>query len=302
MNKKLITILAAAAVGLSACSYANVGPGYQAVVVDGYWMIPTDPVVKGCISPEKSQNEITNQVFQYPARQISFDATGGEGSERGAYEVTSNAKEPARLGVPVVFTFDLTTDCEALKRFHKDFATKYVKSEGKVDDTPEWVQLLNYVIGQPAEVVLSQLSQKYTWREIWNDEKVRITFQEELLKRIPEASKQRTNGEQFFENFQVLVTKPWLLDQELQAAITREQQAIADAKATEAKGVAEANAALKKAEADVLAAEAETKVAQQQALQKQAIIAGFPSVDAYLKALCIERNCNPFQPVIVPQP
>ena len=50
---------------LSGCSYASVGAGEQAVVVDGYWMIPTDPVVKGCIEPENSQNEITNHVYRY---------------------------------------------------------------------------------------------------------------------------------------------------------------------------------------------------------------------------------------------
>ena len=69
---------------LSGCSYASVGAGEQAVVVDSYWMIPTDPTVKGCIEPENSQNEITNQVYRYPARQISWDATGdpGPGADR----------------------------------------------------------------------------------------------------------------------------------------------------------------------------------------------------------------------------
>ena len=98
---------------LSGCSYASVGAGEQAVVVDGYWMIPTDPTVKGCIEPENSQNEITNAVYRYPARQISWDATGDPGSERGPYVVVSNAKAPADMNVPVVVTFDLTSDCRS---------------------------------------------------------------------------------------------------------------------------------------------------------------------------------------------
>lgn len=301
MNKALIAA-AAAVITLSGCSYANVGPGQQAVVVDGYWMIPTDPAVKGCIAPEHSQNEITNQVFQYPARQISWDATGQTGSERNPYEVVSNAKAPAKLAVPVVITFDLTTDCEQLKKFHADFATKYIHTEGKVDETQEWIDLLNYVISQPAELVLSQLSQKYEWRQIWNDEAIRLEYQDELLKQVPGASQKRTNGQEFFKNFQVSVLKPLILDQGLQDAITREQTAIADARANEAKGVSDANARKAKADADVRAAQAETEVARQEALQKQAVIAGYPNVEDYLKAICIENHCNPYQPTyVVPQ-
>ena len=242
MNKTAVALGISMAL-LSGCSYASVGAGEQAVVVDGYWMIPTDPTVKGCIEPENSQNEITNEVYRYPARQISWDATGDPGSERGPYVVVSNAKAPADMNVPVVVTFDLTSDCEKLKQFHRDFGTKYngwLNDDGTV--SAGWVELLNYVIGQPLQDTLNGVAQKYTWQQIWNDEQARAEFRNALLTSLPNASRARTNGVDFFTNFQVTVLMPTPVNPELKAAIEREQAAIQNAQATQAQGVAEANA------------------------------------------------------------
>ena len=152
------------------------------------------------------------------------------------------------------------------------------------------------MIGQPAEQTLISVAQKYPWREIWNDEKVRIEFQEALRNALPNVSKARTDGKEFFTNFQVTVMKPDPVDAGLKEAIIAEQKAIADARAAEAKGVADANAARAKAEADKAAAQAQTELARQVALQKQAEISGYPSVDDYLKSKAIEAGQNPYQP------
>jgi regulator of protease activity HflC (stomatin/prohibitin superfamily) len=291
------------AVSLSACSYASMGPGEQGVVQDGYWMIPTDPALVGCIAPERSQNEITNEVYRYPARQISWDATGDPGSERGPYVVVSSAKAPADVNVPVVVTFDLTTDCEKLKQFHRDFGTKYsgwLNEDGTV--SLGWTELLNYVVGQPLQDTLNAVAQNYTWKEIWNDDSVRSKFRDALTKSLPGASKARTDNTEFFTNFQVTVLKPTPVNPELKAAIEREQAAVQNAQATQAQGVAEANAKTAKAEADIKAAEAETRVAEQEALKRAAELKGYPTPDDYLRALAIEQGLNPYQPTyVVPQ-
>lgn len=146
------------------------------------------------------------------------------------------------------------------------------------------------------EQTLISIAQKYPWRDIWNDEKVRIEFQNALRDALPVASKARTDGNQYFANFQVTVMKPDPVDEGLKAAIIAEQKAIADARAAEAKGVADANAAKAKADADVKTAYAQTELARQQALQKQAEIAGYPTVDDYLRNKLIENGGNPFQP------
>lgn len=289
---------------LSSCA-TQIGPGQTAVKVDDYALIPTDPKVEGCIEPETSEFNPPGgfKAYRYPSRQISWDATGSPDSEAEPTIVVSNATAPAELRVPVVITFDLTTDCAMLMDFHRDFGTKY---QGWLDDnglvTTGWVNLLRYVIGQPAEQVLISVAQKYTWREIWNDEKVRIEFQNALRDALPGASRARTDGREFFTNFQVTVMKPDPVESGLKEAIIAEQKAIADARAAEAKGVADANAAKAKAEADKAAAQAQTELARQRALQKQAEIAGYPDVDAYLRAIAIENGQNPYQPTyVVPQ-
>lgn len=289
---------------LSSCA-TQIGPGQTAIKVDDYLLIPADPKVDGCIDPETSAFNPPGgfTAYRYPSRQISWDATGSPDSEADPTIVVSNATAPAELRVPVVITFDLTSDCGMLMDFHRDFGTKYqgwLDNDGLV--TTGWVNLLRYVIGQPAEQVLISVAQKYTWREIWNDEKVRIEFQNALRDALPGASRARTDGREFFTNFQVTVMKPDPMDEGLKDAIIAEQKAIADARAAEAKGVADANAARAKADADVITAKAQTELARQVALQKQAEIAGYPDVEAYLRALAIENGQNPYQPTyVVPQ-
>lgn len=304
LSKKVSAVILAAAVTLplAACS-TSVPAGVQAVKVDDYAFIPTDPTVEGCIEPEQNQFNPPGgfSAYMYPARQISYDANDDKDAEAPSIIVVSNAEAPAELKVPVTVTFDLTTDCEKLKQFHRDFGTKFqgwLDSDGLVTDG--WKNLLKYVIGQPLQNTLVSIAQKYPWRSIWNDEKIRIEFQNALAKTLPQVSKERTNGVEYFTNFQVTVMKPDPVDGGLKSAIIAEQKAIADARAAEAKGVADANASKAKAEAEVSTAKAQTELARQVALQKQAEIAGYPDVDAYLRDQAIKNGQNPFQPVIVP--
>lgn len=280
------------ALTMTSCSASEIQSGQQAVVVDGSWAIPTDPKILGCIAPETSEYTTTNDVYRYPSRQISWDATGGSGSERSAYTVVSNISAPAELTVPVVVTFDLTTDCDKLSDFHRNFGTKYngwLNEDGSV--TQGWIDLLNYVIGQPLEQTLLPIAQKYTWQEIWNDEGIRVEFQQAVLKNLPTASQARTNGTEYFSGFQVTVLKPEPVNQDLKDLIEKEQA-----------GIAEANGKKAAAEASVFAAQAETRQAEAEALKKQAEISGYPTVEAYLEAQMIEAGLNPRQPTyVVPQ-
>ncbi|ALY07372.1 hypothetical protein SEA_WIGGLEWIGGLE_52 [Mycobacterium phage Wigglewiggle] len=311
MNRKkiaAIALAAAAALPVVACS-TSVPAGVTAIKVEDYAFIPTDPTVEGCIKPETNEfNPIGGfKAYMYPARQISYDALDTEGAEAPATVVVSNREAPAELKVPVTVTFDLTQDCELLKQFHRDFGTKY---QGWLNDdgttSQGWKDLLNYVVGQPLQNTLVSIAQKYEWRKIWNDEAVRVEFQNALRETLPKVSRDRTNGVDYFTNFQVTVMKPDPVDPTLKQAIIAEQQAIAQANATKAKGVADAEAAEAKADADVKAAEAQTKVAEQEALKRRAEVGGYPSIEAYLDAQeiaakreAIARGINPYPSPIV---
>jgi hypothetical protein len=306
---KMAALTAMAVIPLAACSVSTPA-GVQAVKVKDSYVLPVSPTVEGCMAPEQNELQYPGNVFKtfnYPSRQISWDANEDKNAEAPSTVVVSNAEAPAELKVPVTVTFDLTKDCEKLKQFHRDFGTKY---QGQLDEngniTQGWINLVNYVIGQPLRNTLVSIAQKYSWRQIWNDEKVRAEFQQALTDTLPKVSKERTNNVEYFTNFQVTVMKPDPVDATLKQAIIAEQQAVAQAAATKAKGVADAQAAQAKADADVKAAVAQTEVARQQALQKQAEIAGFPSVDAYLrqkeidvKEEAVNRNINPWPSPIV---
>ncbi|ASR86977.1 hypothetical protein SEA_NICHOLAS_48 [Mycobacterium phage Nicholas] len=308
MNRKRIAAFAVAALAvlpIVACS-TSVPAGVTAVKVEDYAFIPTDPTVEGCIKPETNEyNPIGGfKAYMYPARQISYDALDAPDAEAPATVVVSNASAPAELKVPVTVTFDLTQDCEQLKNFHRDFGTKYqgwLNDDGTVSQG--WKDLLNYVVGQPLQNTLVSIAQKYEWRKIWNDEAVRVEFQNALRETLPKVSRDRTDGVDYFTNFQVTVMKPDPVDANLKSAIIAEQNSIAQARAAEAKGVADANAAKAKAEADVAAAVAQTKVAEQEALKRAAEIRGYPDVDSYLKAVAIEKGITPWpSPVIAGAP
>ncbi|ALA48466.1 lipoprotein [Mycobacterium phage Lolly9] len=308
MNRKRIAAFAVAALAvlpIVACS-TSVPAGVTAVKVEDYAFIPTDPTVEGCIKPETNEyNPIGGfKAYMYPARQISYDALDAQDAEAPATVVVSNASAPAELKVPVTVTFDLTQDCEQLKNFHRDFGTKYqgwLNDDGSVSQG--WKDLLNYVVGQPLQNTLVSIAQKYEWRKIWNDEAVRVEFQNALRETLPKVSRDRTDGVDYFTNFQVTVMKPDPVDPNLKSAIIAEQNSIAQARAAEAKGVADANAAKAKAEADVAAAVAQTKVAEQEALKRAAEIRGYPSAEDYLKAIAIEKGITPWpSPVIAGAP
>ncbi|MGB4762164.1 MAG: SPFH domain-containing protein [Candidatus Saccharimonas sp.] len=278
-----------ALIGLTACS-KSAESGQMGIVVNGD-LFPVDPEIIGCMQPETTEWHIMNDVYKYPARQISWDATGGSGSERGPYRVVSNASAPAELNVPVVVTFDLTRDCEQLKEFHRLLGTKYQAWQNDDGTSSEgWISLLNYVVGQQLEGTLVSVAQKYTWQQIWNDEAVRAEFEQALRTELPGKIKERSSGHEFFTNITVSVLKPEPADEGLKNAIAQQQAS-----------VAQADSARAAAEAQVVSAEAETRVAQQKALQKQAEISGFPTIDDYLRAQLIAAGGNPYQPTwIVP--
>lgn len=292
MNRKKIAaiLLATAAVLPSVVACTSVPAGSQGVLVDSVG----DPKVSGCQGPETMEFHPFSDVNTYPSRQISWEATGEKDSEAKPTRVTSNAKEPAELDVPYIITFDMAGGCDQLKEFYREFGTKY----------SDWNGLLRYVVGQPAENVVVTTAQRYTWREIWNDDVVRAEFQKALADALPEVSKARTNGKVYFVNFQVMVMKPTLVSEQLRNYIAADQENQANAKAIEAKGVAEANAQKAAAEARTKQAEAEVAQARAEAEKKRAEIAGYPDVESYLRAQCIEKSpCTPWpSPIIAGAP
>lgn len=307
MKPVITSVVAAAAIALSGsgCAYHAMTSAQQAVVQNGSFFPGADKYMKECIKPGETKNEPFNDVFIFPARQIAWNASNDANAKpnRGPYVVVASAQAPAEMDVPVSVTFDLTQDCDKLKKFYSEFAAGYggvLNDDGSESDG--WKALINHVIGQPLQDTLNGVAQKYPWQEIWNNENVRTEFRLEIDRQLPQASKARTNGTEYFSNFQVTVLKPTPVNQELKNAIEAQQAATQRALAVQAEAVGQANADKAKAEAELQTAIAQTKVAEQQALQRQAEIKGFGTVEAYERWVAIQRGLNPYQPQIVPVP
>lgn len=300
MKKKFLPVMFAA-LAASLVSCADVSAGQQAVEVDSYG----DPTVSDCAKEETQVSTWTVDLYRYPARQVSWDASDDPNAtpERGPYDVLS--KDQTYMKIPVTIQMDLTTDCEKLKQFHRDYGTKY---QGWLNDdgtTSEgWKDLLTYVISQPAEIALTSISRNFDYQQIWNDETVRVEYQKQLLDQLPKESARRTGGVEYFTNFRVDVLKPYPAEERVRKAKSDEISAAAEANTKKITAESDANAREAAAKAEERANTAEAAAQRAEAAKKQAEIAGFgtgpEAVDAWLKSLCIEKApaCTPWpQPV-----
>lgn len=287
--KKIIVAVAAVASVLTGCATASTGPDLKALHYSGGSF--SAKKFKGCLEPSsRSGYDPGDKYVAFPTRQISYDATGGKGSEAKAFTVVS--KDNAELYVPATVTFSLDTDCDVLRKFYETIGARYnagFDASGDSGDPPEgWVDLLNYVIGKPLDTTLDRVAQNYDYRAVWNDPAVKSQFEQEVNQNI-ETLVNRQAGGDFFKDFTVLILKPDPKDPGLKQAIADEQNA-----------VAQANAAKAKADADVKTAQAQLALQKAQAQAKQAEIQGYGGIENFLKHECIEKGCNPYQPIIVP--
>ena len=308
VNRKLAAVLAAVSVGLVGCSSIN--PGQQAVLVDS-WGAPT---VSDCAKEETMVSYFGNTIRLFPARQITWDANNDPGAERGPYTALSKpASAPpapdappdpnfstgqAEMAVPVTITFDLTTDCEKLKTFYRDYATQdsgWLNDDGGVSDG--WKKLLTRVVSQPAEQAIIAVTQKYPWQKVWNDEEVRREYVTALQNQLPKESAARTGGQEYFTGFKVIVGKPYPTDQSLRDNVALIQTNQAKADAERIRLTAQANAEKAAAEAQQAAAAAQQAAEKAKADVTKAQIGAYPDIDAYLRAQCRENpTCHQSAP------
>lgn len=294
MKKTIGGIVAALGLLLAGC--ASVSAPSDLIFVHYSGGAATSKQFQNCLEPStRSGFDPGDGYYGYPTRQISYEASSESGAERGRFTVVSD--DNAELYVPIRITFQLDIKCETLRKMHEEIGSRYGAAIKEGDDPNDdgetssadypdgWVNLLNDVIGKPADATLDRIAQKYEWRDVWNNEEVRVEMEQELEDDIEAMVNEQAGGD-FFTGFTVLVLKPDPVSTDLKNAVAAEQQAIA-----------EANAAKQKAEADIATAEAQERLAKAQAEAKRAEIQGFGSIENYLLAKCIESpSCgNPFR-------
>ena len=251
-----------------------------------------------CLEPSnRSGFDPGDGYYFYPTRQISYEASQEKNSERGRFTVVSD--DNAELYVPIRVTMQLDTKCETLRKFHEEIGARYnayIEDGNDSSDYPQgWIDLLNDVVGKPLDATVDRVAQKYEWREVWNNEEVRVEMEYEIEQSI-EGMVNAQSGGDFFTDFTVLVNKPDPVNPALKDAIANEQTKVADGQAREAE-----------AKADKAVAEAQEAVKRAEAANKRAEIEGYrldgmtnkEALEAYLESLRIAAGLNSEQPTYI---
>lgn len=289
MKKTKLLIAAAFAVLLStmmtACGYSV--PSDMVAIRVGAG--PTEAKkIKGCVnSNERDWFWQTNDSYYYfPTNEREWDATGQKGSDTG--RMKSITLDNVEMLIPVTVRFTLKTECDDLKDFYTRYARRYgVKFSNDGSYNEEWITLLRKLVGDPTDQSLDRIVQGYNWRDVWKNPETKTEIEKKLNDALQSKTSllvQTAKGE-FFEGISVLVGTPEPLNDALRTAVAEEQTRVSQAQSEEAQ-----------ARADAAKAEAQLAVSRAEAAKQRAAIAGYPSVEAYLKAQCIAQGCNPYQP------
>lgn len=290
--KRLTLLLIAASLVLGGCGY-SIPPDMVALRVGAG---PFEPKkIKACIpaNDRKLFWETNDSYYPFPTSEREWDATGPrKGSDSSKFR--SVTKDNVVMKIPVTVRFTIKTDCPTLKKFYSKYVRRY-GAEFETDGTynEQWEILLRKLVADPADQTLDRIVQNYEWRKVWNDPKTKVAIERQMNDRLSARNSLlvQTAKASYFEGISVLVGTPTPGSATLQNAVAEEQQAVADAKSKEA----EANARAAQARAELAVTEA-------QAAKKREAIAGYPSVEAYLRAQAIRQGLNPWQPTyVVPQ-
>ncbi len=307
MNKTIRNIvLAAAAVGVglttTGCSIVSTPPDMVALHYDAGAFSST--TFKECIpvSTRKVDNP-GNLFYTYPTNNRTYDASLTEGAETGPIRVLS--KDNAEMDVPVAITFNMVTDCTALRKFHENMGLRdrAFWSGGDFNDdiddknrdkTPDgWIKVLNMYVGKSLDATLDRTAQQYNWRDLWNNAEVKVKLDQAVETDLQKMIDDRMGGHYFTVNT-TLVLKPEPVDPQLKAAISREQSSVANANAV----AEEAKAKEIAAKAEERAALADVAVAEAKARATKAEVDVIGS-EAWLKKYGIDKGVNPWPAPVV---
>lgn len=283
----LLVLLVGASLLLGSCSTTYTDPSMVALRYSGG---PTEGgEFKECVAPGTKQ--ISNDsYYPYPTTQRE-NVWDSDNYEQGSYsadhpDMQIIDRDGNIAYVKMKVSFYLNTECDVLREFHDKIGRTrraYFNADGSYEDG--WIWAMDNYISSAVIDKTKAAAVPYTVEEMWLKPDVRDAMSAAIQPVLQEAVDAGMEGDaQFYKDFTVRVygISP---DSDF-TALYKERKA-AQVKAD----TAEANK-----QAQIAEAQAKAAVAQEEAKVKAAEIAGYPSVEAYLRALAIEKGMNPFQP------
>lgn len=186
LSKRIIVAFAAViglVIGMAGCGeVVKTNAGTQALwYQDGQFQAQT---FKGCIlNATRDRKGIGDKFYYYPEGQRTYSFTGLPGSERGPITITT--QDSQQMTVAGFITFDLTTNCQTLRKFHEQIGLKYGAyfNQGQ-NDSAGWDKFLNDYVEVPLNVVMSNAGLDYNWQPLYADSATLTQFDTEIEKNI----------------------------------------------------------------------------------------------------------------------
>lgn len=284
----LIAIAMVMAVALTGCFGSHKG---SAVLVGIRFTdsIGSGGKAHGCI--EAGQHiTTTDSVYWLPATQnIRQDDWDTHNAKADHNDLIATTKDGVQVSVQANLNFGMVGSCDQLTKFAQTIGITrdaFFNSDASYKDG--WITAMNYYVSGNTESRIRDAISQYNADQIWPGHQVWSQIISSVLgsgtNSLVDNIKTSTNGEEYYT-----VSALQINNIQPAAAYTKTIQDRQTAKT-------EAQTAALNAQTQVKQAQAQAKIARANAKVNRATIAGWPSVDAYLKSLVIKSGGNPFQP------
>lgn len=170
-----------------------------------------------CVEPgtRKLTGGLSDKTFIYPSGQRTFEyRDDGQAADSGS--IVALTKDNVELRTTGVVRFDLTSDCETLRKFHEEIGIKY---EAKMDGNQTsvgWNEMLQVYLQASLQRAVNEATQEFNWKELYNDTAVKAEWEKKVSELLPRFVQQSMDGE-YFENYSLTIQKPILPDDLLKA-------------------------------------------------------------------------------------
>ena len=227
--KRFLTALAAVLglVVVAGCSSVNTQADEQALHYKGGAL--SSASFENCVpASTRNYDGPGDSHYVYPLGQRTY-AFGASDADTGPISVVSN--DNVSMQVSGVTTFNLTNDCDMLRKFHEQIGNKF-NADMVGGSTPEgWNRMLGQYMKQPLEKALDAASKNYGYRELYTNPDVKEEWETSVSDLTKRYMLEQT-GENYFQNINLTIQAPEP-PENIKTALEAEQEAVAQNEAQE---------------------------------------------------------------------
>jgi hypothetical protein len=202
-------VVGASALGLLAvtgCSIANTRPDLQAVHYKGGSF--SSQTFADCIKPSDRQVDGPGDThYYYPIGQRTLSFTGRDKSEAGP--VTIKTKDSQEMAVLGFVAFELTSDCETLRRFHEQVGLKYgAYFEEDQSDSAGWLSFLSDYMLVPLNSVMDKAGLQQNWQTLYSSPEALGEFEDFVVTNLPAEVERAIGSADFIKIKSISIETP----------------------------------------------------------------------------------------------